>query len=139
MEANLAEDYPEETDETKESIEDNIVVAFIAQGVDIDVETGLVADATQSEVIAFFARERARGKGFPMHKNFKFPGNRMKTSMTLEGRKAKLSGLKANSTCKNAVRDGILGGGFRMYEETSRTRNETSMPDHDVRKRGQGA
>ena len=91
MQANLAEDYPEEADETNESIEDSIVVAYLAQGVDVDAKIDLVADTAQSEVIAFMARDRARGKGFPMPKrNFKFSGNRMKTNMTLEDRKANL-------------------------------------------------
>ena len=96
--------HADEDEETSETIQMEVLTAYMAQHTDWDADTGDLADACvdqiQCELMSYFARGKAKGKGVQFKKRFnnKFKGT--KGVPTLEDRREKLKALKKKSKCK---------------------------------------
>ena len=96
--------HADEDEETSETIQLEVLTAYMAQHNDWDSDTGELADACveqiQCELMAYFARGKGKGKGVQFKKRFnnKFKGT--KGVPTLEDRREKLKALKKKSKCK---------------------------------------
>ena len=109
----------EESDEpTKDAVEMGVFTAFLAndefQEADND-SISLLSDVAQTEVAAYYARTRAKGKGkslppqFPSKPRNKF-GKSRPSGLSLEDRRKKLKEIKSKSTCKKCGKKGHWAG-----------------------------
>eukprot|EP00971_Amphidinium_carterae_P352490 6492618-Amphidinium_carterae.1 len=101
---------PSLEDETKENLEFDVMLAYIATS-DFDVtdmrSVEELADVAQSEVLAYFARGKAKGKGVQMGTR---PLHRRPSNLTLEDRRKKLKEIKSRSVCKSCGVKGHWAG-----------------------------
>ena len=99
-------------DATTENIELDVMEAFISSP-EFDLEDNdniaFMAQACQAEVVAYFARSKAKGKGKPMGKHAHGYSPRP-SGLSIEDRRKKLKEVKSRSTCKVCGKKGHWAG-----------------------------